>query len=314
MNRNLNFIGLGGKCALALTLVALTTSSGQAGFVTFESNGANPAAITPTRDAFRAAIGGGTVAGANGSFGGVRREINWDAVPDRFADPNRLPADFFNVNSPRGLVYSTPGTGFLVSANAGLSTPPLFGFPNDFQTFSAQRLFTAVDSNITDVSFFVPGTSIAATTNAFGVIFVDAEVAGDTNIEFFDQNNRLIYSHDAPVGGNQGLSFLGAIADDGETISRVQITSGRNTIVSDGVLGNPTDDVVAMDDFIFAEPVKTQPVPEPSTFVVACISLVFGVVTFCRRRIPHNSPSSSTVRRRKEIGTIRHAIENSAAG
>jgi hypothetical protein len=294
MNRNFDIFSLVRIRTLAFAFVALTTASGQAGFITFESNGADPAAITPTRDAFREAIGGGSVAGANGSFGGVRREINWDAVPDNRADPNFLPANFFNVNSPRGLVYSTPGTGFLVSANAGQSAPPLFGFSNDFQTFSSQRLFTAVDSNITDVSFFVPGTSIAATTNAFGVIFVDAEVAGDTSIQFFDQNNNLIYSHDAPVGGNQGLSFLGAIADDGETISRVRITSGLNTIASDGVLGNPNDDVVVMDDFIFAEPVRA--IPEPSTLVVLAIGLVCSLIVI-RRRTPfailaHNkSPS-----------------------
>ena len=63
---------------LAFGIAALATTASHAGFITFESAGAIPAAITPTRDAFRAAVGGGTVAGANGSFGGVRREINWD--------------------------------------------------------------------------------------------------------------------------------------------------------------------------------------------------------------------------------------------
>jgi hypothetical protein len=44
--------------------------------IVFEAAGGTAAAITPMRDDFRTAIGGGTVAGANGSFGGVRREIN----------------------------------------------------------------------------------------------------------------------------------------------------------------------------------------------------------------------------------------------
>ncbi len=224
-------------------------------FVTFESAGANAAAITPKRDEFRAAIGGGTTAGLNGSFGGVRREINWDGVPNARSDPNALPANFFNVNSPRGVVFSpgTGGTGFLVSANSGLATSILFGFPDEFQTFSAQRLFTAVNSNITDVRFFVPGTTLAATTSAFGVVFTDVEDVGQTLLEFFDANGALIYSNDAPVAGNQGLSFLGATVTGG-TISLVRITSGLNTIVSNGVLGNPNDDVVAMDDFLYAEP------------------------------------------------------------
>ncbi|MFT3880132.1 MAG: PEP-CTERM sorting domain-containing protein [Gemmatales bacterium] len=265
---------------LAALAVLACTASLHAQFTVFEATGANPAAITPTRDAFRTAIGGGTVAGANGSFGGVRREINWDGVPDSFADGNALPANFFNVNSPRGVVFSTPGTGFLVSSNAGQPAPVLFGFSGDFQTFSPQRLFTAISSNVTDVNFFLPGSNVAAATTAFGVIFTDVEVAGLTHLDFFDQNNNLIFTRDALVGGNQSLSFVGAIATGGELISRVRITSGLNTIVSNGVLGNPNDDVVVMDDFIFAEAVA---VPEPSTIALTGLGLA-AVIGFTVRK------------------------------
>ncbi|MES2099851.1 MAG: PEP-CTERM sorting domain-containing protein [Pseudomonadota bacterium] len=251
--------------------------------VTYESAGASPAAITPVRDAFRAAVGGGTVAGANGSFGGVRREINWDGVPSAFSDPNLLPGNFFNTNSPRGVVLSTPGTGFLVSANAGEATPVLFGFPNDFQPFSAQRLFTAVNSNITDVRFFIPGTATAAGTSAFGLIFVDVEVAGATRLDFFDMSDTLIWSHDAAVAGNQGLSFLGATVS-GSSIGRVRITSGSNAIVANGVLGNPNDDVVVMDDFLYAEPLQVTAVPEPSTMALTALGLL-GLVAARRRHL-----------------------------
>lgn len=270
--------------AFALTSLATSASQSRAGFTIFESAGVDPASITPTRDAFRVAVGGGTVAGANGSFGGLRREINWDGVPDGFADPNPFPGNFFNVNSPRGAVLSTPGTGFLVSSNAGTSSPILFGFSNDFQTFSPQRLFTAINSNITDVSFFVPGTSVVGSTSAFGVIFTDVEVANTTKIEFFDETNTLIFSRNALVAGNQGLSFVGGVANAGERIGRVRITSGVNTIVSNGVLGNPNDDVVVMDDFLYAEPL-TAIVPEPSSLVQVGIGLLSGLALFRARRI-----------------------------
>jgi hypothetical protein len=193
-----------------------------------------------------------------------------------------LPADFFNVNSPRGVVFSTPGTGFLVSANSGGATPTLFGFPNDFQTFSPQKLFTAVNSNITDVAFFVPGTTIAATTTAFGLIFVDVEVAGLTRIDFFDENNTLIYTRDALVGGNQGLSFVGAVETDGGSFSRVRITSGLNTIVSNGQLGNPNDDIVVMDDLLYAEPGRT--VAEPPSLALLGLGLLGALGWFARRQ------------------------------
>jgi hypothetical protein len=254
-----------------------------AGFTTFEGTGANVASITPTRDAFRAAVGGGTVAGANGDFGGVRREINWDGVPDIRADPNPLPANFFNTTSPRGAVFSTPGTGFLVSANAGQSSPPLFGFPNDFQTFTPQRLFTAVNSPITDINFFLPGTTTPATTSAFGVIFNDVEVADLTEVEFFDASNNLIYTRNALVGGNQGLSFVGAVANAGEQISRVRIISGANTIVSNGQLGNPNDDIVVMDDFLYATP-SASSVPESGPGMLLA-GITFGMFALIRQAV-----------------------------
>jgi hypothetical protein len=263
--------------ALLASLFLASSASAAPIFTTFEAAGATPADITPTRDAFRAAVGGGVVAGPNGSFGGVRREINWDGVPEAKSDPNLLNADFFNVNSPRGVVVSTPGTGFMVSANAGSGPPILFGFPSDFQTFSPQKLFTAVNSNIVDVTFFLPGTSTPATTTAFGLIFTDVEVAGLTGIEFFDATNTLIYSRNALVAGNQGLSFLGAITSNG-AISRVRITSGANTIVANGVLGNPNDDVVAMDDFLYAEPAVAA--PEPASIIL----LGAGIASVAVRR------------------------------
>jgi hypothetical protein len=281
-----------------LVLLVAATTQARAGFTVFEAAGPDAASITATRDAFRAAVGGGTAAGANGSFGGLRREINWDGVPPSLSDPNLMPADFFNANSPRGAVFSTPGTGFLVSANAGLSTPPLFGFPSDFQAFSPQKLFTAVNSNIVDVNFFLPGTNEAATVGAFGLIFVDVEVANLTKIEFFDQANQLIFSRDALVAGNQGFSFLGGVANAGEEISRVRITSGANTIVANGLLGNPTDDVVVMDDFLYAEP-HAVAVPEPASLALTGLGLVLIAVRARRGRRAHCTRESK-VRERSE--------------
>ena len=61
---------------LASLLATALANHAFAGFIVFESAGATPASITPTQDAFQTAVSGGSVAGANGDFGDVRRKIN----------------------------------------------------------------------------------------------------------------------------------------------------------------------------------------------------------------------------------------------
>lgn len=269
------------KLARMTSLLALAVSGPAFGAaIVFSGSGANPAAITPIRDAFRAQIGGGTVASANGSFGGVRREINWDGVPDARSAPNALPANFFNVNSPRGVIFSTPGTGFQVSANAGVA-PVNFGnidpsYPIAFAPFSAQRLFTPNGSNITDVSFFVPGTNTPATVSSFGAIFSDVDLANTTAIQFFDGSGGSLGSFFAPtLPGNQSLSFLGVTFNAGERIGRVRILTG-NAALGTGVTdqnGNPLD-LVVMDDFLYSEPLARVPEPASWAMMVAGLALL----------------------------------------
>ena len=244
------------------------------------------ASITAARDQFRLDIGGGTTAGANGSFGGVRREINWDGVPATGSAPNNLPANFFNTTSPRGVVFATPGTGFAVSGattDAGAGQPAAANFGNinanytaTFGIFTAQRLFTSLGSNITDVNFFLAGTTTPAFINAFGAVFTDVDTVGSTSLEFFNLSNASLGVFPVPVGtvASLSLSFLGVSFNAGEQIGRVRITSG-NAALGAAVNDGGATDVVAMDDFIYSEPV-----PEPAT-----ISLVgLALLGMCARR------------------------------
>jgi hypothetical protein len=275
------------KLALTTSLLALAASGPAFGAaIVFSGAGANPAAITPIRDAFRAQIGGGTVAGANGSFGGVRREINWDGVPDAFAAPNNLPANFFNANSPRGVIFSTPGTGFQVSANAGVA-PVNFGnidpsYSAVFAPFSVQRLFTPIGSNMMDVNFFVAGTNTPGTVSAFGAIFSDADLANATSIQFFDGSGKSLGTFLAPsTVGDQGLSFVGVAFNAGERIGRVRIITG-NAALGTGVIdqnGNPRD-LVVMDDFLYSEPLAR--VPEPASWALMIAG--FGLLGWRTRK------------------------------
>lgn len=227
--------------------------------VVFEASGASPADIQTAVNAFRAFLGA-LNPNVPGSFPDGRREINWDAVPDAFSSPNNLPAGFFNqpvAGRARGVVFFTPGTGFQVSADSvnPTNTPVRFGnihpvFPQLFSTFSPERLFTALDSNITEILFFVPGSPTGATVDGFGSVFTDVNSDDSTKIEYFDVNGELLFSRNVlPGPTNRGsLSFLGAGFDAGERVFLVRITSGNR------ILKTPARDVVVMDDFIYGEP------------------------------------------------------------
>jgi hypothetical protein len=242
-------------------LLLLATAPAHAQLVIRSGSGADAASITAVRDQFRADLGGGTTAGANGSFGGLRREINWDGVPATFAAPNAMPENFFNVNSPRGAVFSTPGTGFQVSGattdfGAGQPVPPRFGninpaYTTTFQAFSPQRLFAPLGSNVVDVLFFVPGSTTPAVVKGFGLVATDADLTSST-VTFFGPGNVSLGAFALPAF-NGGFSFLGGSVGPGEAgITRVRILLGNAAMgPNDGAV-----DIVVADDFIYGEPIE----------------------------------------------------------
>ncbi|MEO7728791.1 MAG: PEP-CTERM sorting domain-containing protein [Burkholderiales bacterium] len=276
--------------AVGVAISTLSAYAGAAAVVT-TANGANAAAIQSSVDAYRLSLGA-LNANVAGSFGSGRREINWDGVPDALSAPNTLPANFFNVNSPRGVLFGTPGSGFEVSANAASGTPVEFGninasYGSIFSTFSAQRLFTAIGSNVTDVTFFVPGSNTPALTSGFGAIFSDVDLPG-TSIQYFDVNGTSLGTFLGPVSGvaNEGLSFLGARFTEGSVISRVRITSG-NAALGAGINDGGGIDLVVLDDFIYGEPLAAIPEPETYALMLAGLGIMGAVMRRRRQQLPN---------------------------
>jgi hypothetical protein len=227
-------------------------------YVVRQGCGADAAAIVGVVNAFRDDLG--TNNGNGGTFQGGRREIAWDGADDSRAAPNNLPRDFFNVNAPRGAVFGPAGTLFQQSADASnpTNTPIEFGnlnptYPGEFSTFSPPRLFAPLETNVTEVSFFIPGTTTPAVVAGFGAVFTDVERQGQTTITYYDERGKPVAELPVPTGPNAGLCFLGAHSFEKAKlgISRVRITTGTTALGPDesGKL-----DVVAMDDFIYGEP------------------------------------------------------------
>ena len=242
-------------------------------FVVFQAAGPTATSIQSTVAAYRVALGDPNNGNASGQPSG-RREINWDGgSTTNLSTVATAGSTLTNFQSTRGALFTTPGTGFVqapASADpvqfppgglAGLFNNPTYG--NIFTPFSDSRLFSAIGSNITDVTFFVPvapgGSNEPATVTGFGAIFMDVDKRGNGNagarMEYFDVDGDLLFSSVVPaLPGDGSLSFLGIVFDDAH-IARVRITSGN-------IVPGPDDrgsrDVVMMDDFLYGEP---QPLP-----------------------------------------------------
>ncbi len=215
--------------------------------------------LAPTLDLFRADLGE-LNAPNPGSIGAGRREINWDAAPDAVSAPNSFPGDFFNAPffpRARGAVFTTPGADFQLSATAASGVGTLFSNINDsyddqFQTFSPERLFTPIGSNIVDVEFKIPGEDTPALSTGFGAVFTDVDLANSTTLEFFDAGDNSLgaWSVEAGPEAQASLSFLG-VSWEQAVVSRVRITSGEIALGD----AEGAADLVVMDDFIYGEPI-----------------------------------------------------------
>jgi hypothetical protein len=207
---------------------------------------------------FRGLLGrnnGGTPGGQQSG----RREINWDAVPDQFASPHALPGSFFNSTTApraRGAVLQTPGRHVAVSADRVNPARAAVRFGNinrtysaQFRTFSAERLFSPIGSNIVNLTFRVPGTSTRAVVRGFGAVYTDIDRVENTAFEYFDARGRSLGRFAAPVSRN-GLSFLGVVFPSA-VVARVRIAYGNGRL---GPNESSRYDVAVMDDFIYGEP------------------------------------------------------------
>jgi hypothetical protein len=256
------------KLLLCATALLISVIPATADGLVRSAAGVEAADILPAVNQFRADLGGNLNPNVAQLFASGRREINWDGVGDGFASPNNMPANFFNANSPRGAVFSTPCefAAFRISSKLGnpTGTPVRFGeidpsYTDTFKTFSPQRLFTVVSGNNEpcsklSVNFFVAGTNTMAATTGFGAVFADVDIPGHTRITAYDRfGNVLDPGVITAERSNNGLSFIGVSYPDAR-IARVDIESGKTGLFPGIVDSDPGKDVVAMDDFLYGEP------------------------------------------------------------
>jgi len=230
--------------------------------IVYSDWGAQADDIADTVDAFRDALGD-LNRPEPGSVGTGRRQIDWDAAPDAVSAPNDFPGDFFNFPAfprARGVVFTTPGWSFQLSATDASGAGVEFSnidpsYDSLFATFSPERLFTPIGSNIVDVHFRIPGEDRPAVSTGFGAVFSDVDTARQTSLTFYGLDDEMLGTYFVPSApiDNESLSFLGVKFDEA-VVTRVRIVNGDTALEAGVTESWPANDLVVMDDFIFGEP------------------------------------------------------------
>jgi hypothetical protein len=256
-------------CATVPAVLSSTAASGPSHAAsaggTARASGVEPLQIVRAAGSIRGAVAryrallGSDNGGVPQGFPSGRREINWDGVPDELARPGLLPAGFFNVRvepRARGAVLQTPGSGVAVSADsdnyagAGERFGDInAGYASQFRTFSAERLFSPIGSNVVNLRFYVPGTKQRAAVKGFGAVYTDIDRRENTAFEYFDASGRSLGKYAVPPRPS-GLSFLGVVFKE-PIVARVRIEYGSRALGPDDLA---TYDLAVMDDFIYGEP------------------------------------------------------------
>ncbi|MEO1009280.1 MAG: GC-type dockerin domain-anchored protein [Planctomycetota bacterium] len=250
------------RTLVAATLVAAAGAAHASDPVVYSDSGATAGDITATVDAFRDALGD-LNRPEPGTVGTGRRQIDWDAAPDAVSAPNDFPGDFFNFPAfprARGVVFTTDGTGFQLSATEASGVGVEFAnidptYDDIFSTFSPERLFTPIGSNVVDVHFRIPGEDRPAASTGFGAVFSDVDTEEQTSLTFYGLDDEFlgIYYVQAGDVDSESLSFLGVKYDEA-IVTRVRIVTGDTALAAGVQEAWPANDLVVMDDFIFGEP------------------------------------------------------------
>jgi len=215
-------------------------------------------AIEADLDLFRSLLGGSNNGATPGEQSSGRREINWDGVPSALTNVPTFPPDFFNTNSPRGLIYESPTPGLEVSDQSFSDVNP--DYAGEFVPFSGHKVFSPIGTNEATLHFAVAGSTTKAGVRGIGIVFVDVDKTGTTAIELLGENGVKLGRFTAPVRSDRrGSSFLGIVFRN-PVIREVHVVTG-DAALSIGevdVKHGGQHDLVVMDDFIYGEPTATR--------------------------------------------------------
>jgi hypothetical protein len=251
-------LGVAGAFASSPSLVgALTTPA-----TTYTATGTAPVAAAIS--ALESAIGGSDNGTTQGPLTGGLRTVNWDTDFIGPTNNDQLPQSVYA--DPRGVHIETPSGRVEVSRSGLADIDPTY--PLDFPAYSPPAIFTPLGSTETDLTFEVPtahaipvtagsGPGDPATIGGFGVVFLNVEQPGTSQVQLFASDGTSLGTYDAPTGSHGSPEFVGVLLQ-GSPIASVRIISGT-AVLAPGTVDGPQSNVVALDNLIFTEPTSIYP-------------------------------------------------------
>jgi hypothetical protein len=237
-------------------------------------NAGNPTGAATSIANFETAIGGSKNTAAAPQTGGFR-QINWDAVKtdgtDSVAGPNST------VPIPAGSTH-TVGIPLNRFQGQGVSFGAVYAVTNDgyadvnpsvaglFPAFSSPNVFAMFNDNGIDFKFVAPSSPftppVSATSRGFGAVFLNVQQPG-TTITFFS-NNTVLDTLNVPTSPTAGQAVFAGELFANPIVTNVLLTLGNGVIfrfdgttVTPGAANSATNNLVAVDDWFFPEPVPT---------------------------------------------------------
>ncbi len=242
------------------------------GVGTGSAAGSAAAALSSFETAIGGTNNGGTASPQSGGF----RTINWDGVPldgndpgfsdtvivpnsvvgiptNRFQERGVQFAEVYAVSGPNPATPSDNSTFVTVNPNVDGLFPP----------FSSPKTFAMFNENTIELNIVQPSshttTPTPAATSAFGAVFLNVEQPNTSSIEFFDGDQSL-GKYYVPIAAPGQPEFLG-VQFSSPVITNVTLTLGSGVLfsfdgktVTSGGANSATNNLVATDDFAYAEP------------------------------------------------------------
>lgn len=222
---------------------------------------------------FEAAVGGSKNVAAAPQASGFRT-ITWDGVKvdgtDAVSGANStvvitpghtvgIPLNRFqNQGLFFGAIYAVTNDGF-VGVNPSVGSPNPVLFP----AFSPSNTFAMFNDNGIDFKFVAPAgpfsPPVSAVSRGFGAVFLNVQQPG-TTIQYF-HGSTVLDTLNVPTSNLLGTAVFAGELFNSAVVTNVLLTLGQGVIfrfdgttVTSGGANSASNNLVATDDFVFAEP------------------------------------------------------------